>query len=113
MKDDLKISFLTKENDVDYLVLSKSWKPQNCNEVTIQGITVCRQAVVSYTVECYYPLSSFDVTNELTVIGQDVDNKGVNEGKLMYKLEVDDSVLIGQQASFSSVSVHLEFRYLI
>ena len=105
----MKISFLTNENGVDYLVLSKSWKPQGCNEVTIGGVTVCRQAIVSYTVECHYPLSSFDVTNELIVTGQDVDNKGVNEGKLIYTLEVDESVLIGQQAGFSSVSVNVAF----
>ena len=75
------------------LVMSHEVNSGGCDDVEVDGITVCKKIGHAITFKCSYPMKNQDLTNEadFKVSGSDTEKTATGTGKLTYKLTVDET----------------------
>merc|ERR1719454_396252 len=93
-------TFIT-EGGKDWMVLTATKGTTGCEEITVDGVYLCKDIGESYSFKCKYDLSDQKIKDTFSVTGQDTEATAEGTGTLSYTIEVDDNVEIGDTVNFT------------
>ena len=99
-REELTKSF-SFENGQKWLVMTKVLGGDDCNQLVVDGVTICSEVAEKITLRCLYSLADRSIDNNFAVTGQDTQSTAENIGTLGYDLVVEDQKMIGQTVKFT------------